>query len=115
MKKLILLSLTTILFSGCSNYEKNAESSEKQVQGSYQVDKSNQDAELHPAHICLTYKAEVLKGKKDLTNAEITMTTNAKTLRKVVPGETVTEEHQPDRINIVADPNTGKILDAWCG
>ena len=65
--------------------------------------------------VCQAEKAQALVGKSHLTDAQISQETEAKTIRRVEPGQPVTMDYREDRITITVDPKTQKITQANCG
>ncbi|MFV5535803.1 hypothetical protein VXQ47_13655 [Acinetobacter pittii] len=119
MKKYALWGLMISLLSACSNNVLNAEAS-KPAQGQQQEIESNPlvpstSKEWDPSFDCDPIKAKKLVGKTDLTEKQILSTTNARVYRSAYVGEPVTEEFRPDRVTIVIDPKTKKIVASMCG
>ena len=63
---------------------------------------------------CLPEAAKSLVGKT-LTDAEIQHITQAKTVRRVKPGQPVTMDYQSDRVTVTLDPDSHQITQANCG
>lgn len=119
MKKYALWGLMISLLSACSNNVLNAEAS-KPAQGQQQEIESNPlvpstSKEWDPSFDCDPIKAKKLVGKTDLTEKQILSTTNARVYRSAYVGEPVIEEFRPDRVTIVIDPKTKKIVASMCG
>lgn len=119
MKKYALWGLMISLLSACSNNVLNAEAP-KPVQGQQQEIESkplvpNTSKEWDPSFDCDPIKAKKLVGKTDLTEKQILSTTNARVYRSAYVGEPVTEEFRPDRVTIVIDPKTKRIVASMCG
>ena len=119
MKKYALWGLMISLLSACSNNVLNAEAP-KPAQGQQQEIESkplvpSTSKEWDPSFDCDPIKAKKLVGKTDLTEKQILSTTNARVYRSAYVGEPVTEEFRPDRVTIVIDPKTKKIVASMCG
>lgn len=119
MKKYALWGLMISLLSACSNNVLNAEAP-KPAQGQQQEIESkplvpNTSKEWDPSFDCDPIKAKKLVGKTDLTEKQILSTTNARVYRSAYVGEPVTEEFRPDRVTIVIDPKTKRIVASMCG
>lgn len=119
MKKYILWGLVISLLSACSNNVLNDEAS-KQAQEQQQKIESkplvpSTSKEWDPSFDCDPIKAKKLVGKIDLTEKQILSTTNARVYRSAYVGEPVTEEFRPDRVTIVIDPKTKRIVAGMCG
>lgn len=56
-----------------------------------------------------------LVGQNDWPEARIKEFTRAQTVRKVGPNQAVTADYRAERITIVVDPATKKIIRAACG
>ena len=119
MKKYALWGLMISLLSACSNNVLNAEAP-KPAQGQQQEIESkplvpSTSKEWDPSFDCDPIKAKKLVGKTDLTEKQILSTTNARVYRSAYVGEPVTEEFRQDRVTIVIDPKTKKIVASMCG
>lgn len=119
MKKYILWGLVISLLSACSNNVLNAEAP-KQAQEQQQKIESkplvpSTSKEWDPSFDCDPVKAKKLVGKTDLTEKQILSTTNARVYRSAYIGEPVTEEFRPDRVTIVINPKTKRIVASMCG
>lgn len=119
MKKYTLWALVMSLLSACSNNVLNAEAS-KPAQGQHQEIKSktlvpSTSKEWDPSFDCDPVKAKNLIGKTDLAEKQVLSITNARVYRSAYVGEPVTEELRPDRVTIVLDPKTKKIVASMCG
>lgn len=119
MKKYILWGLVMSLLSACSNNVLNDEAS-KQAQGQQQELESkplvlSTSKEWDPSFDCDPVKAKKLVGKTDLTEKQILSMTNARVYRSAYIGEPVTEEFRPDRVTIVINPKTKRIVASMCG
>ncbi|MBN6512162.1 hypothetical protein [Acinetobacter pittii] len=119
MKKYVLWGLIMNLLSACSN---NVLTSEvpNQVQAQQQEIESkplvpSTSKEWDPSFDCDPVKAKKLVGKTDLTEKQVLSMTNARVYRSAYVGEPVTEEFRPDRITIVIDPKTKRIIASMCG
>lgn len=107
------------LLSACSNNVLNAEAP-KPAQGQQQELESkplvpSTSKEWDPSFDCDPINAKKLVGKTDLTEKQILSTTNARVYRSAYVGEPVTEEFRPDRVTIVIDPKTKRIVASMCG
>lgn len=67
------------------------------------------------AGICKKDVAETLAGKDKMTDEAAMQLTGATIVRQVKPGDPVTMDFRQERITIETDPNTGKIIRAYCG
>lgn len=119
MKKYTLWALVMSLLSACSNNLLNAED-HKKAQGQHQEIKAQPPVlsiskEWDPSFDCDPVKAKNLIGKTDLAEKQILSITNARVYRSAYVGEPVTEELRPDRVTIVLDPKTKKIVASMCG
>ncbi|NUF35819.1 hypothetical protein HUN19_17700 [Acinetobacter oleivorans] len=107
------------LLSACSNNVLNTEAP-KQVQGQQQEIESkplvpSTSKEWDPSFDCDPVKAKKLIGKTDIAEKQVLSMTNARVYRSAYVGEPVTEEFRPDRVTIVIDPKTKKIVASMCG
>ncbi len=119
MKKYILWGFLIGLLSACSNNVLNDEAP-KPAQGQQQELESkplvlSTSKEWDASFDCDPVKAKNLIGKTDLTEKQILSMTNARVYRSAYIGEPVTEEFRPDRVTIVIDPKTKKIVASMCG
>lgn len=119
MKKYILWGLVMSLLSACSNNVLNA-LAPKPAQGQQQELESkplvlSTSKEWDPSFDCDPVKAKKLVGKTDLTEKQILSMTNARVYRSAYVGEPVTEEFRPDRVTIVINPKTKRIVASMCG
>ncbi|MFL4391142.1 hypothetical protein [Acinetobacter baumannii] len=119
MKNYALWGLVMSLLSACSNNVLNAEAP-KLAQGQQQEIESktlvpNTSKEWDPSFDCDPVKAKKLVGKTDLTEKQVLSITNARVYRSAYVGEPVTEEFRPDRVTIVIDPKTKRIVASMCG
>lgn len=67
------------------------------------------------AGICKKDVAETLAGKDKMTDEAAMQLTGATIVRQVKPGDPVTMDFRQERITIETDPDTGKIIRAYCG
>jgi len=107
------------LFSACSNDVLNSEAL-KQDQGQQQEKGLKHldiimSKEWDPSFDCDPIKTKKLIGQTNLTRERVLSITNAKFFRSANPGEAVTEDFRPDRITVVVDPKTKKIINSRCG
>ncbi|GLG82182.1 hypothetical protein [Acinetobacter calcoaceticus] len=119
MKKYIFPVLVISLLSACSNKVLEDEVP-KQAQGSQAEQEleppvKSLSNEWDPAFNCDPVKAKKLTGKMGLTEKQVLTMTNSRTFRSAYRGEPVTEELRPDRITIVIDPKTKRIVAGSCG
>ncbi|WP_335977314.1 I78 family peptidase inhibitor [Acinetobacter calcoaceticus] len=119
MKRYIFLGLVMSLLSACSNVELNPEPP-KQVQPQPQEKEHKPPVlgtskEWDSSFDCDPIKVKNLIGKTDLTEKQVLSMTNARTYRSAYPGEAVTEDFRPDRVTVVIDPKTKRIIDSACG
>jgi hypothetical protein len=68
-----------------------------------------------PSGICDRDAAEKLIGRNRLSDAEAKHLTGATVVRQIKPGDPVTMDYRQERITIETDPETGKIVRAFCG
>ncbi|AUZ04756.1 MULTISPECIES: I78 family peptidase inhibitor [Vitreoscilla] len=64
---------------------------------------------------CEAALAMRLVGQDDWPDARIKEFTRAQTVRKVGPNQAVTADYRSERVTIVVDPATKKIIRAACG
>ncbi|WP_445206314.1 putative hemolysin [Acinetobacter sp. KS-LM10] len=64
---------------------------------------------------CVPEEAKRLIGQSNLTGAQILEKTKAKQLRSVQPNQPVTMDYRSDRVTVVTDPKSKKIVQASCG
>jgi hypothetical protein len=70
----------------------------------------------HPAALkCRAEASVVLIGKVTRTDKVIRRKTGATTVRRIAPGDMVTQDYRPDRITITVDPATRLVTAAACG
>ena len=141
MKKSIIIISVFTLLSGCVGFPVEKESilsmsnpaSEYCISkgGSLKIDK-NLDGEVgycilpngqmidewaffhESQEECITKNTEQLIGKK-LTEPEIKEITHARVVRIVQPNQMVTADFQQNRVTILVDPDTNKVIKATCG
>ena len=65
--------------------------------------------------LCIADQATLLIGQNDLSEAKIKSLTKASHVRKVGPNQPVTMDYREDRVTVVVDPTTKKIIQASCG
>jgi hypothetical protein len=65
--------------------------------------------------LCQRAKAEALAGRDRITDDEARQLTGASLVRQVKPGDGVTMDYREERVTIETDPETGKIIRAYCG
>lgn len=119
MKRYIFIGLVTSLLSACSNNVLNPEAS-KQAQAQLQEKKVKPavlgtSKEWDSSFDCDPIKVKNLIGKTGLTEKQVLSMTNARIYRSAYPGEAVTEDFRPDRVTIVIDPKTKRIIASACG
>ena len=68
-----------------------------------------------PTTLCIADQATLLIGQNDLSEAKIKSLTKASHVRKVGPNQPVTMDYREDRLTVVVDPTTKKIIQASCG
>lgn len=107
------------LISSCSNYVLNSEAS-KQAQVQLQEKKVEPAAlgtsqKWDSSFDCDPIKVKNLIGKTGLTEKQVLSMTNARTYRSAYSGEAVTEDFRPDRVTVVIDPKTKRIIASACG
>lgn len=64
---------------------------------------------------CIAEEAKRLIGQVGLTETQIQQKTQAKTVRLVQPNQAVTMDFRSDRVTVVVDPKTQKVIQASCG
>ena len=66
---------------------------------------------------CIAEKTEQLVGQKlsDLSERDVKEITNADVVRIVQPNQMVTADFQQNRVTILVDPETNKVIKATCG
>lgn len=118
MKKYVFWGLVMSLLSACSNNVLNAEAP-RAAQGQQDLESRplvlSTSKEWDPSFDCDPVKAKKLVGKTDLTEKQVLSITNARVYRSAYVGEPVTEEFRPDRVTIVIDPKTKRIVASMCG
>lgn len=65
--------------------------------------------------ICNRDAAEALAGKDRVTDDQARQLTGATKVRQIAPDTPVTMEFLEERVTIETDPNSGKIVSAYCG
>lgn len=113
MKRYIFIGLVMSVLSACSNNVLNPETP-KQVQAQ-PPEKQVTSKELNSSFDCDPIKVKNLIGKTGLTEKQVLSMTNARIYRSAYPGEAVTEDFRPDRVTIVIDPKTKRIIASACG
>jgi len=118
MKRYILMSAIISLLSACSNndsklVQRGSEPQEKQIQP--ERPDITTAKEWNPANNCDPVKAKTLIGQRNLTEDQILSMSNAQVYRSVSPTEAVTDDLRLDRVTIVIDPKTKKIIGSDCG
>ncbi|MCK4100835.1 I78 family peptidase inhibitor [Acinetobacter radioresistens] len=106
MKIFIASGFLVTVLCACSNYQSDVDHVSEQ-----KTDKQAQDT----LHECLPLRAKELVGRTDLSEQQIKQITNSEIIRYAKVGEAVTEDYRPNRITIISDSNTQKIIDASCG
>ncbi|WP_338019408.1 hypothetical protein [Acinetobacter lactucae] len=119
MKRYICVGLVISLLSACSNNKLNSEIP-KQVQGQQPDQKlkppvTSTSKEWDTSFDCDPIKVKNLIGKTGLTDKQVLSMTNARVYRSAYVREPVTEEFRPDRVTIVIDPKTKRIVASSCG
>ncbi|MDX8239889.1 hypothetical protein SLL78_16410 [Acinetobacter pittii] len=119
MKIHIFLGLMMSLLSACSNNVLNGETTnqaqEQPLEKEAQPPVLSTSKEWDPSFDCDPVKAKNLIGKTDLAEKQVLSITNARVYRSAYVGEPVTEEFRPDRVTIVIDPKTKRIVASMCG
>lgn len=64
---------------------------------------------------CVAEQASQLVGQSNLSEAQIKQLTKANTVRIVSPTQPMTMDYRFDRVTVVVDPATKKIVKASCG
>lgn len=119
MQRYIFIGLMMSLLSACSNNVLNPEVP-KQVKALPQEKEHNPQVlgttnEWDPSFDCDPIKVKNLIGETGLTEIQVLSMTNARIYRSAYTGEPVTEELRPDRVTIVIDPQTKRIIASACG
>ena len=65
--------------------------------------------------ICRPDAANALAGKSRIGDAEAKQATGASIVRQIQPGQGVTMDYRQERVTIETDPQTDKIVRAFCG
>lgn len=119
MKRCIIIGLIISLLSACSNNVLNVEAPKPAQEQQQEIESKPQvvstSKEWDPSFDCDPVKAKKLVGKTDLTETQVLSMTNARVYRSSYVGEPVTEEFRPDRVTIVIDPKTKRIIAGMCG
>lgn len=107
------------VLSACSNNVLNPEAS-KQVQAQPPEKKVKPSVlgtskEGDSSFDCDPIKVKNLIGKTGLTEKQVLSMTNARIYRSAYPGEALTEDFRPDRVTVVMDPKTKRIIASACG
>ncbi|MEN8381599.1 hypothetical protein [Acinetobacter radioresistens] len=118
MKKYILMSAIISLLTACADTEtkidqRGSELQEKQIQP--ERPDITTAKEWNPANNCDPVRAKTLIGQRNLTEDQILSMSNAQVYRSVSPTEAVTDDLRLDRVTIVIDPKTKKIIGSDCG
>ena len=64
---------------------------------------------------CNAEQAQALAGKSQLTENQILNMTHASVMRRLTPNSPMTMDYRQERITVVYEPNTTKIVKAYCG
>lgn len=64
---------------------------------------------------CLNDEAKSLVGQNDQTDAQLQQKTKAVNIRRVGPNQPMTMDFRSDRLTVVVDPASKKIIQASCG
>jgi hypothetical protein len=64
---------------------------------------------------CNRDAAAGLTGKDRLDDDQAKQITGASIVRQITPGQGVTMDYRAERVTIETDPQTGKIVRAFCG
>ncbi|GEM_PF-347480 len=120
MKRHILISIIISLLSACSNTELDVDQSINKTQEIRTTQKLEQpdittSKEWDSSLNCDPVKAKSLIGHTDLTREQILSMSNAKVYRSVSPTEAVTDDLRLDRVTIIIDPKTKRIIGSDCG
>ena len=144
MKKILFTSLCAIVLAACSTSQENETSTSKlgvaNPASKYCVDQGGKLEIRTESHgqvgychlkngkvdeewaffrksqkVCLDEKAKDLIGKKDLPNDVIKNQTQSEIIRRILPGQPVTADYRANRITVIVDENSGKIIQANCG
>ncbi|XAZ03437.1 hypothetical protein H2789_08470 [Acinetobacter calcoaceticus] len=107
------------LLSACSNNVLKPEAS-KQAQTQPPEKKVKPPAlgtskEWDSSFDCDPIKVKNLIDKTGLTEKQVLSMTNARIYRSAYPGEALTEDFRPERVTIVIDPKTKRIIASACG
>lgn len=72
-------------------------------------------AQKGPPGICQPKAAQALAGRKRISDARARRLTGASIVRQLKPGQPATMDYRRERVTLVTDPRTGRILRAMCG
>lgn len=64
---------------------------------------------------CLTHETMFLIGTSGLNDSQIQKISGATTVRRLAPNAPATMDYRSDRVNVVVNPATGKVVQATCG
>ncbi|WP_111859117.1 I78 family peptidase inhibitor [Acinetobacter sp. CFCC 10889] len=64
---------------------------------------------------CIDVEAKKLIGQSDLADAQLKQLTKAEHIRRVGPNQAMTMDYRSDRLTLLIEPSTKKILQASCG
>lgn len=65
--------------------------------------------------LCRRDAAEALAGRNRVNDAEARQLTGASLVRQIRPGQGVTMDFRKERVTVETDPNSGRIVRAYCG
>lgn len=65
--------------------------------------------------ICRPEAAQALTGRKRISHARARRLTGASIVRQLKPDQPATMDYRRERVTIVTDPRTGRIVRAMCG
>lgn len=103
MKKPILSSLllsVAFAFSACSSLPTQ----------------SDKPIANHQQKVCSSKKAEKLTGKNaNMADQGILSSTNSEIIRRVTPSQPMSLDYRENRITLLVDPATNRIIRATCG
>lgn len=64
---------------------------------------------------CMPDEAQKLVGQSGLTDEQIKQVSRAQIVRNIAPGQPVTMDYRENRVTVVTDPSTKKIVKVSCG
>ena len=96
MKNLALLATLALALSGCETLQGKETATEKFSE-------------------CVADQAAKLVGQNDMSDAQLKKLTKAHIVRKIGPNGAITMDYRVERVTVVVDPASQKIIRASCG